>query len=93
MHGETRTAVASGPAITEVTLYAIDADVTEELTCTPSPFAAYEKINGNVPLLMELYSELAKRIDGKPDALPTFEEALATQRVLATAGYGATSSR
>jgi predicted dehydrogenase len=93
VHGEMRTAVASGPAITEVTLYAIDGDVTEELTCTPSPFAAYEKINGNVPLLMELYTELAKRIDGEPNALPTFEEALATQRALAAAGYGATSSR
>lgn len=89
VHGEKRTAVASGHGITEVTLYAVDGDVTEELSCKPSPYAKLESINGNVPLLMELYDEFVKEIEGKPNVLPTFEEALATQRVLAATGYGA----
>ncbi len=31
---------------------------------------------------MDLYEEFVKAIEGKPNALPTFEEAFATQRVL-----------
>jgi predicted dehydrogenase len=89
VHGEKRTGVASGNSIAELTLFTIDRDLTDELTCKASPYAAYERINGNVPLLMELYDEFAKAIDGKPARLPTFEEALVTQTVLEAAGYGA----
>ena len=89
VHGELRTAVASGPSMTDLTLFAVDADVTEELTCKPSPYAAYAGVNANVPPLMELYDEFAQRIDGAPNELPTFADALATQRVLAMLGYGA----
>ncbi len=88
VHGERRTAVASGPSMTELSLYAIDAEVTEELQCKPSPYAKYAAINANVPPLMELYDEFAKAIDGDANALPTFQDAAATQRVLATIGYG-----
>lgn len=89
LHGETRTGVASGPTITDVTLYAVDGETTEELICKPSPYAGFARINENVPLLMELYDEFANAIDGKPNALPSFDDALATQRVLAAVGYGA----
>jgi predicted dehydrogenase len=37
---------------------------------------------------MELYDEFVKAIEGQPNALPTFEDAVATQRVLAAVGYG-----
>lgn len=87
VHGERRTAVASGANIAELTLYTADRDATDELACKPSPYHRFERINGNVPLLMELYDEFVKAIEGKPSALPTFEEALATQRVLAAIGY------
>jgi predicted dehydrogenase len=87
-HGEKRTAVASGPTITDLTLYTIDAAGTDELACKPSPFARHAPIHSHVPYLMELYEELAKAIDGKPNALPAFSDALATQRVLASIGYG-----
>jgi predicted dehydrogenase len=87
VHGEDRTAVASGDNITELTLFTIDPDETNELQCKPSPYARFESINGNVPLLMELYDEFVKRIEGQPNTLPTFEEALATQEVLAALGY------
>ncbi|MGA8534339.1 MAG: Gfo/Idh/MocA family oxidoreductase [Candidatus Tumulicola sp.] len=89
VHGEDRTAVASGPSIIDVTLYTIDADETNELQCKPSPYAAFASINDNVPLLMELYDEFVKKIEGKDASLPTFEEALATQRVLESIGYDA----
>lgn len=88
VHGEARTAVASGPSITDLTLYTIDEGETNELICKPSPYARYAGVNANVPLLLELYDEFVKKIEGKPNALPTFEEALATQKALAAIGYG-----
>lgn len=87
VHGEGLTAVASGPNIVELTLYSADREQTEELTCKPSPYQRFERINGNVPLLMELYDEFAKAIAGEPNILPSFAEALATQRALAAIGY------
>ncbi|MEO6835381.1 MAG: Gfo/Idh/MocA family oxidoreductase, partial [Candidatus Tumulicola sp.] len=89
VHGEDRTAVASGPGIADLTLFTIDRDETNELQCKPSPYAGFASINANVPLLMELYDEFVRKIEGKPNALPTFEEALATQRVLSALGYSA----
>jgi predicted dehydrogenase len=89
VHGEDRTAVASGPNIVELALFTVEKDETSELECKPSPYAKFSSINGNVPLLMELYDEFVKAIEGKRNALPTFEDALATQRVLKEVGYGA----
>ncbi|HEY2475577.1 MAG TPA: Gfo/Idh/MocA family oxidoreductase [Candidatus Cybelea sp.] len=88
VHGERRTAVASGTELDGLTLYTVDAEGTDELECKPSPHEAQAKINGNVPLLMELYDEFVKRIEGKPNALPTFDDGLVTQEVLASVGYG-----
>lgn len=88
VHGERRTAVASGPTMTELALYAVDADVTDELTCKPSPYSAFASINANVPPLMELYDQLLGAIEGRPNALPTFEEGVVTQEALAAIGYG-----
>ena len=87
VHGEDRTAVASGPNIAELTLFSIDGEETSELQCKPSPYARFGSINANVPLLMELYDEFVNAIEGRPNVLPTFEEALATQRVLEAIGY------
>lgn len=88
VHGEDRTAVASGESITDLKLFTIDDDETSELQCKPSPYARFASVNANVPLLMELYDEFAKKIEGKPNALPTFEEGLVTQQVLESIGYG-----
>jgi hypothetical protein len=87
VHGEKRTAVASGPWILDLSLYAVDSDRTEELQCKPSPYAPFEGISPDVPPLMELYDEFVKKIEGEPNALPSFEEALRTQEVLAAIGY------
>ncbi|HEX3670750.1 MAG TPA: Gfo/Idh/MocA family oxidoreductase [Candidatus Cybelea sp.] len=86
-HGELRTAVASGPNVIDLTLYAVDRELTDELDCRPAPYQRFAHINENVPLLMELYDEFAKAIEGRPNALPSFDEALATQEVLAAIGY------
>jgi predicted dehydrogenase len=88
LHGEKRTAVASGPWMTELALYTVDSDETNELTCKPSRYNEYESLGPNVPPLMELYDELLEKIEGKPNALPSFEEALVTQKALAAIGYG-----
>lgn len=86
-HGEERTAVASGPSITDLTLYAIDGDETSELECKPSPYAGFASINPSVPPLMELYDEFVKAIERERNVLPTFDQAVATQEVLAAVGY------
>jgi predicted dehydrogenase len=87
VHAENRTAVTSGKNVVDMTLYSIDADETNELQCKLSPYARFENVNGNVPLLMELYDEWVKQIETGASALPTFEEGLETQRVLASIGY------
>lgn len=91
VHGEERTAVASGTTATGMTLFSVDDDETNELDCKPSPYAKYsmlsETASDNVPLLMELYDEFVKQIETGSSALPTFQEALETQRVLAAVGY------
>jgi len=88
VHGEERTAVSSGPDVVDVRLFSIDAEETAELDCKPSPHAKFESLGGNVPLIMDLLDEFVKAIEGKRSAVPTFEEALATQRVLESIGYG-----
>jgi predicted dehydrogenase len=87
VHAENRTAVASGPGAMDNTLYTIDADETSELQCKPSPYAKYASILPNVPYLMELYDEFVKQIETGESALPTFQDGLETQRVLAAIGY------
>jgi predicted dehydrogenase len=87
LHAENRTAVASGADITNMRLFSIEGDETDELDCKPSPYAKFESVLPNVPLLMELYDEFVKQIEKGKSALPTFEDALVTQRVLASIGY------
>jgi predicted dehydrogenase len=87
VHGEDRSAVASGPSIVELQLFTVEKDETSELECKATPYAKFGSINGNVPLLMELYDEFVKAIEGEPNGLPTFGDAVATQRVLQAVGY------
>jgi predicted dehydrogenase len=86
-HGESRTAVASGQTPLHLILYTIDENETSELECTPLRYASLQSVRRQVPLLMELYDEFVKQIETGASALPTFDEALATQRVLAAIGY------
>lgn len=86
-HAENRTAVASGENPVEMRLFSIDGEETNELNCAPSPYARFRSVNGNVPLIMELLDEFVKQIETGASAVPTFAEALETQRVLESIGY------
>ncbi len=88
VHGETRTAVASGRSILEVTTFVVDDDETSELELTPQPHANLAAAHPNLPAFVTLLDAFAAAIDGEPAELPTFADALATQRVLAAIGYG-----
>ena len=88
VHGETLTAVASGPNIVECRLYTVDADETAELELVADKHANLAAVQGNLPAFVSLLDEFADAIDGKPAHYPTFADGLATQRVLAAIGYG-----
>ncbi|HTX57130.1 MAG TPA: Gfo/Idh/MocA family oxidoreductase [Candidatus Acidoferrales bacterium] len=88
VHGEDRTAVASGPHVAANTLYSVDADETNELQVKPSKYANLASVHPNVPYMAELYDEFAKLIDtGTSATLATFQDGLETQRVMAALGY------
>jgi predicted dehydrogenase len=89
VHGETRTAVASGPNMLECAMFVVDEDETSELGLKPDAHANLASAHPNLPPFVALLDEFAKAIDGEPADLPTFADALGTQRVLAAVGYGA----
>jgi len=92
VHAENRTAVASGTDAFDLRLFSVDADETAELQCTPSPYEKFRAIDAHVPLVMQLLDEFVKQIETGTSAVPTFAEAVATQRILAAIGYGTSVS-
>jgi predicted dehydrogenase len=84
VYGEDRVAVSSGRQADETTLYTVDDDETNELQCKPSEYE--KKLGGSVALTMELYDALIAQIEGATTSLPTFDQALEVQRVLAAIG-------
>jgi predicted dehydrogenase len=92
VHGETRTAVTSGKNIVDSTTFVVDAEETSELELAPQPHANLAAAHQNLPAFTTLLDELAAALDGKPAALPTFRDGLATQRVLAAIGYSVATS-
>jgi predicted dehydrogenase len=90
VHGESRTAIASGTSLVEMRLFSVDAEETNELLCKPSRYEKLVSVQPNVPYLMNLYDAWIAKLETKSgDELPSFEEALATQRVLEAIGYSA----
>jgi predicted dehydrogenase len=87
-HGENRTAVASGTDFDDMRLFSVDEDETNELDVKPSAYARFASVDRHVPFIMELLDEFVKQIRTGKSAVPTFAEAVATQRVLASIGYG-----
>lgn len=87
-HGENRTAVASGTDFDDMRLFSVDAEETSELEVKPAPYARFASVDRHVPYIIELLDEFVKQIETGTSAVPTFEEAVATQRVLASIGYG-----
>jgi len=87
-HGENRTAVASGDGLHSMRLFSVDEDETSELECKPSPNARFASIDAHIPPIMDLLDEFVKEIETKKSIVPTFAEAVATQKVLASIGFG-----
>jgi predicted dehydrogenase len=89
-HAENRTAVASGKSILDMQLYSVDDEETAELDCKPSPYHKFASVDRQVPLVMQLLDEFVKQIETGKSAVPTFKDALETQRVLEAIGYSTT---
>ena len=88
VHGEARTAIASGTSIHDQRLFAIDDDETAELEVRPLSRASLAAIHESVPAFTAMLDAFADGIAGKPHQASTFSDGLATQRVLAAIGYG-----
>lgn len=89
VHSENRTAVASGTDMADMRLFAVDEEETSELECALSKYAKFSSVNVHVPFMLELLDEFEKQIETGKSALPTFEDALHTQRVLESIGFTA----
>lgn len=87
-HGENRTAVASGSGLHSMRLFSVDEDETAELECKPSPNGRFASIDPHVPPIMDLLDEFVKQIETGDSIVPTFAEAVETQKVLASVGFG-----
>jgi predicted dehydrogenase len=87
VHGETRTAVASGATILDGTTFVVDDEETAELELAPQPHANLAAAHPNLPAFTTMLDAFAAKIDGEPAEVPTFADALATQRVLAAVGF------
>ena len=87
IHAENRTAVSSGSTMTDMRLFAVDDDETSELDCAPPKYAKFASVGDHVPFVLELLDEFVKQIKTGKSEVPTFEDALHTQRVLESIGY------
>jgi len=87
VHGEKRTAVASGPDALDLRTFVVDDDEASELELTAQPHANLAAAHGNLPPFVTLLDAFAANLDRNPASLPTFAEGLATQRVLEKIGY------
>ncbi|HEX5275871.1 MAG TPA: Gfo/Idh/MocA family oxidoreductase [Candidatus Rubrimentiphilum sp.] len=87
-HGEDRSAVASGSGLHAMRLFSVDEEETSELECKPSPNARFGAVDPHVPPIMDLLDEFVKEIETGESIVPTFAEAVETQKVLASVGFG-----
>jgi predicted dehydrogenase len=87
-HAENRSAVASGTGLHAMRLFSVDEEETSELECKPSPNARFGAVDPHVPPIMDLLDEFVKEIETGESIVPTFAEAVETQKVLASVGFG-----
>ena len=88
VHGERRSAVASGENLVVQRLFTIDDDEPSELETNPCAVRKICRGAREHPAFLERLDAYAERLDGKDTQIPTFENGLTTQRVLAAIGYG-----
>jgi predicted dehydrogenase len=89
VHGETRSAVASGPDIDELRVFALAEDEQDELEIAPSPYAKHGQVHANLPYFLPLLDALARAIDLSAPGVPTFADGLVVQQSLEAIGYTA----
>jgi predicted dehydrogenase len=89
LHGEGRTAVATGSQLTNMTLYVVDADGSNEYELKESPYEKYRPVYASIPQFLSLLDDFAVRIETGGGTCPTFADGLAAQRILATIGFEA----
>ncbi len=87
LHAEGRTAVATGTQLTDMTLFVIDAEGSNEYELTESPYEKYRNVWPSLPQFLSLLDDFAERIASGGGTAPTFADGLAVQRILATIGY------
>jgi predicted dehydrogenase len=88
VHGEVRSAVASGSGFADLTFYAISEDEEDELQIVDSPYLKHATIAPNLPWFLALLDRFASRIDLGANDAPTFADGLVVQRQLEAIGYG-----
>jgi predicted dehydrogenase len=86
-HGAERTAVSSGDNILSSRTFVVDAKETSELEVVAQAHENLRAAHGNLPPFVTMLDAFAEAIDGKTVELPTFQDGLNTQRVLAAIGY------
>jgi predicted dehydrogenase len=87
VHGEARTALATGTTIHNQVVYTVDDDETAELELRPISRAALASVHESVPAFAAMLDAFFDAINGKPHQAATFADGLATQRVLDAIGY------
>lgn len=89
VHAEGRTAVASGPALTDFKLFVVEGDESSEYELKPLKYAKYANVFYSVPHFLALLDDFAERIADGTGKCPTFADGLNAQRVLHSIGYEA----
>jgi predicted dehydrogenase len=87
VHGETRSAIATGTTLPEMSLYVVEGDESSEYELRPNPYATHANVHPSVPAFMRLLDDFATLIATGGGDCPTFADGLAVQRVLAAIGY------
>jgi predicted dehydrogenase len=87
LHAEDISVVASGEFLIDMRLFSVEPDEQSEFALAPLPDAKYASVAANIPPFLELLDDFARRIATGGGGAPTFEDGLATQRVLAAVGY------
>jgi predicted dehydrogenase len=88
VHGETRSAVASGTTLFELNLYLLAEEEQDERDLPQLPYEQYGGAHSNLPAFLALLDALAAAIDDGTPGVPTFADGLVVQRQLEAIGYG-----
>ena len=88
LHGETRSAIASGPHLLDMTLFVMEpGSETDEFELAEPKHAKYRSVHPNLPYFLALLDDFAERIATGGGNAPSFADGVAAQRILSACGY------